>query len=168
MFNFGWGELVVIGIVALIAIGPKELPTVLRTLGQAMGKIRRMAAEFQGQFHEAIREAELTDLKKQAEDFTTDISSYDPMADTQKEVERAFEIPDLDKPAEPPASAVTETAGALPVPSVEPATPLPEVTPLPDVDVPLPEPPAPLTEKDFAAAEPQPARPTQKQAGGSA
>ena len=45
MFNFGWGELVVIGIVALIAIGPKELPTVLRTLGQWMGKIRRMANE---------------------------------------------------------------------------------------------------------------------------
>ena len=43
MFNLGWGELVVIGIVALIAIGPKELPTVLRTLGQYMGKVRRMA-----------------------------------------------------------------------------------------------------------------------------
>ena len=45
MFDIGWGELVVIGIVALIAIGPKELPTVLRTLGQYMGKVRRMAAE---------------------------------------------------------------------------------------------------------------------------
>ena len=46
MFDIGWGELVVIGIVALIAIGPKELPTVLRTLGQYTAKIRRMAADF--------------------------------------------------------------------------------------------------------------------------
>ena len=44
MFDIGWGELVVIGIVALIAIGPKELPTVLRTLGQYMAQIRRMAS----------------------------------------------------------------------------------------------------------------------------
>ncbi len=70
MFNLGWGELVVIGIVALIAIGPKELPTVLRTLGQWMGKVRRMANEFQGQFQEAMREAEFADLKKHADDIS--------------------------------------------------------------------------------------------------
>ena len=67
MFGLNWGELVVIGIVALIAIGPKELPTVLRTIGQWMGKVRRMANEFQGQFQEALREAELADLQKHAE-----------------------------------------------------------------------------------------------------
>ena len=50
MFDIGWGELLVIGVVALIVIGPKELPGVLRSLGHWMGKIRRMAAEFQGQF----------------------------------------------------------------------------------------------------------------------
>ena len=87
MFGFGWGEIVVIGIVALIAIGPKELPTVLRSLGHWMGKIRRMANEFQGQFQEALREAELTDLKKQAEEVTNSITSYDPLKDTQKELE---------------------------------------------------------------------------------
>ncbi len=73
MFNFGWGELVVIGIVALIAIGPKELPTVLRTLGQWMGKVRRMANEFQGQFQEALREAEFADLKKHADDISSSV-----------------------------------------------------------------------------------------------
>ena len=46
MFEIGWSELLLIGIVALIAIGPKELPTVLRTLGQWMSKLRRMASEF--------------------------------------------------------------------------------------------------------------------------
>ncbi len=64
MFDIGWSELVVIAVVALIAIGPKELPGVLRMVGQWMGKARRMAAEFQGQFQEAMREAEMADLKK--------------------------------------------------------------------------------------------------------
>ena len=71
MFDIGWGELVVIGVVALIVIGPKELPTVLRTVGQWMSKIRRMAAEFQGQFQEAMREAEMADLKKQVDETTS-------------------------------------------------------------------------------------------------
>src|SRR5450631_3300894 len=64
MFDIGWSELVVIAVVALIAIGPKELPGVLRMVGQWMGKARKMAAEFQGQFQEAMREAEMADLKK--------------------------------------------------------------------------------------------------------
>ncbi len=163
MFDIGWGELVVIGIVALIAIGPKELPTVLRSLGQWMGKIRRMAAEFQGQFQEAMREAEMADLKKQADDLTSavaDVSNFDPMASVQKEMERAVETPEPAKAAGPS----TEVANAAPAPSPEPATPLPQVTALPEIKVPLPEPPAPVTEKDFAAAEPPPP----KQAGGSA
>src|SRR5882757_7216493 len=111
MFGLGWGEMVVIGIVALIAIGPKELPTVLRTIGHWMGKVRRMANEFQGQFQEALREAELTDLKKHADDIATDISNFDPMKDTQKEMEKAFEfddpLKDLDTSLEPkPAEAL--------------------------------------------------------------
>ncbi len=69
MFDIGWSELVVIGVVALIAIGPKELPGVLRSVGFWMGKVRRMASEFQGQFQEAMREAEMSDLKKHADDL---------------------------------------------------------------------------------------------------
>src|SRR5262245_16103350 len=114
MFDIGWGELVVIGIVALIAIGPKELPTVLRTLGQYMGKVRRMASEFQGQFQEAMREAELVELKKQAEDLKSsvsdlgssvrDLGNVDPLADAQ--IESAFDDaakPELPKPDAPSA-----------------------------------------------------------------
>ena len=51
MFDISWGKLVIIGVVALLVIGPKELPAVLRQLGPWMTKIRRMAAEFQGQFN---------------------------------------------------------------------------------------------------------------------
>jgi len=151
MFDIGWGELVVIGIVALIAIGPKELPTVLRTLGQFMGKVRRMAAEFQGQFHEAMREAEMADLKKHAEDIKSsvgDITNFNPIASTQKDIESAFEAADKgmtsEAPGETPAAALRE-----PAPQVE-------------IDVPLPELPSPVSEKDFAPAE----APPPKQAGG--
>lgn len=145
MFDIGWSELVVIGIVALIAIGPKELPTVLRTIGQYMGKVRRMASEFQGQFQEAMREAEVADLKKQADDLSSTVSSYtnyDPMADVQKSMEAAV----APEPGE-------NTVAAAPVPSAEAANP-------PPIDVPLPAPPAPVTSDDFAPAPPPP-----KQAG---
>jgi sec-independent protein translocase protein TatB len=158
MFDIGWGELVVIGIVALIAIGPKELPTVLRTLGQYMAKVRRMASEFQGQFQEAMREAELAELKKQAEDLkssvsdlgnsVSDLSKLNPLADTQKQIESAFD--DAAKPELPKS----DTSSAV---ENEPPSP-------PSVDMALPEPAAPVSEKDFTAAE----APPPKQAGGKA
>jgi sec-independent protein translocase protein TatB len=158
MFDIGWGELVVIGIVALIAIGPKELPTVLRTLGQYMAKVRRMASEFQGQFQEAMREAELHDLKKQAEDLgssVSDMTSFDPMADVQKDLQSAIESEPA-KPELPAPETQTESADAAAQTDAAP-------TALATVDVPPPAEPAPVPEKDFAAVEP-PA----KQAGGKA
>jgi sec-independent protein translocase protein TatB len=82
MFDIGWSELVVIAVVALIVIGPKELPSVLRNVGHWMGKVRRMAGEFQSQFQEAMREAEMADLKKHADDLNSVASSlskpFDP------------------------------------------------------------------------------------------
>jgi sec-independent protein translocase protein TatB len=78
MFDIGWSELVVIGVVALIAIGPKELPGVLRMVGQWIGKARRMAAEFQGQFNEAMREAEMEDIKKTFDDATAAARDLSP------------------------------------------------------------------------------------------
>jgi sec-independent protein translocase protein TatB len=90
MLEIGWGKLVLIGIVALIVIGPKELPTVLRTLGQWMTKLRRMASEFQTQFQEAMREAEMADLKKQVDEITGKAQSYtnfDPIADVRHDFE---------------------------------------------------------------------------------
>jgi sec-independent protein translocase protein TatB len=83
MFDINWSELVVIGVVALIVIGPKELPAVLRGIGQWTTKIRRMAGEFQSQFQEAMREAEMADLKKQVDELGDAAkgvaSSFDPL-----------------------------------------------------------------------------------------
>ena len=75
MFDIAWSELMLVGAVALVVIGPKDLPKAMRTVGQTVGKIRRMAGEFQGQFNEAMREAELHDLKKQVEDVGGSVSS---------------------------------------------------------------------------------------------
>ena len=184
MFSFGWGEIVLIGIVALIAIGPKELPTVLRTVGQMLAKVRRMANEFQGQFQEALREADIADLKKHAEDVVSDISSYNPMEETQKDIEKSLDFRDssFDEPSGSPTSTAADftpdAAAEIAGPSSAPAElPAPQVaqSDLPKIDVPLPDPPAPLTEKDFADAAPQPAAPNTvpsqeppKQAGGKA
>ncbi len=102
MFDIGWSEFVVIAVVALIAIGPKELPGVLRMVGQWMGKARKMAAEFQGQFQEAMREAEMADLKKsfdEVKEAATGFTSGNIMTSLQKDVSEALKIDDVDKPA---------------------------------------------------------------------
>ena len=76
MFDIGWSEFAVIAVVALIAIGPKELPGVLRMVGQWIGKARKMAGEFQGQFQEAMREAEMSDLKKSFDEVKQAASGF--------------------------------------------------------------------------------------------
>ena len=127
MFDIGWSEFVLIAVVALIAIGPKELPGVLRTVGQWMGKARKMAAEFQRQFQEAMREAEMADLKKsfdEVKEAASGFSSGNLITSLQRDVTDALKIDD-DKPAaaiEPPPAAPVETPAAT-----EPLAITPEV-----------------------------------------
>jgi sec-independent protein translocase protein TatB len=143
MFDIGWSELVVIAVVALIAIGPKELPGVLRMVGQWMGKARKMAAEFQGQFQEAMREAEMADLKKtfdEVKDAATGFASDNVMTSLQKDVGDALNIGDIDKPAIDATSKID--APEMPIPetfteadahaaAMEPLAITREVQPLP-------------------------------------
>jgi sec-independent protein translocase protein TatB len=118
MFDLSWSELLLIGVVALIFIGPKELPGVLRTLGQWMSKIRRMAGDFQNQFHDAMREAELADLKKEVDEMAAhaaNYSNFDPLADVRKGMETAqrdIEGAMTDKPAPAAAAADAPVAPA--------------------------------------------------------
>ena len=106
MFDISWTEFLLIGVVALIVIGPKELPAVLRMLGQWTRRVRSMAADFQGQFQEAMREAEMADLKKQVDDIAHDIKSYDPLKDVRSDVEAAGKDiqSSLEKPVTTPTS----------------------------------------------------------------
>src|ERR1700692_1317009 len=102
MFDIGWSEFVLIAVVALIVIGPKELPGVLRMVGQWMGKARKMAAEFQGQFQEAMREAEMADLQKSFEEVYEAAHGFtggNIMSSLQKDVSDSLRIDDVDKPA---------------------------------------------------------------------
>jgi sec-independent protein translocase protein TatB len=149
MFDIGWSELVVIGVVALIAIGPKELPGVLRSVGQWVTKIRGMASEFQGQFQEAMREAEMADLKKEVDNIT---GSLNTPFDAAKTIDSNW-TPDTpagsDIATAPPAgddsaAVVTSQPPAAEPPGAEP--------PEPTSEPPAPEPPMPAVEP--SAAEP--------------
>lgn len=94
MLDFDVGKLVVIGVVALIVIGPKDLPRVLRQVGNAVGKMRRMANEFQGQFMEAMREADVENLKKEVEsvaDLAKVDVAFDPIRDMKEQITSAVE-----------------------------------------------------------------------------
>jgi sec-independent protein translocase protein TatB len=84
MFDFGAGELIVIGVVALVAIGPKELPGLLRTVGQAVGKMRRMAGDFQNQFSDAMREADMAEAQKLISDIKSDMSGVAASAEIKE------------------------------------------------------------------------------------
>ena len=71
MFDFDASKLLIVGVIALIFIPPKDLPRVLRQVGQFVGKMRRMASECQGQFMDAMREADMTDLREEARKLAT-------------------------------------------------------------------------------------------------
>jgi sec-independent protein translocase protein TatB len=142
MFDIGWGELLIIGMVALIAIGPKELPGVLRTLGQWMGKIRRMASDFQGQFQEAMREAEMAEVRKEFESITEAV----PKLDT------ALDLPSANESWKAPAaseSAESANPSAIGATAAPPET-LPQST---EVVAPAPEPASQLAEAVEAGPE---------------
>jgi sec-independent protein translocase protein TatB len=135
MFDFSSGELLLIAVAALVFIKPKDLPGVLRVVGQWTGKIRRMAGEFQDQFREAMREAEMADLKKEVDEAASKFTSgADPFADIQRAVEW-----------KPPESTGTSTSGTS-------APPAADAPPAPPADAVVAEPAA-------ASATPPPADP---------
>src|SRR5215207_8295788 len=130
MFDLSWGEVMVIGAVALIVIGPKDLPKTLRTLGNMTAKVRRMASEFQSQFNDAMREAELDEIRKQVEGVNQSVADFNPIQTVRDELKGAIETPfapaasdTLAAPAEPVAlPPVPEPAAAVAIePLIAPA-----------------------------------------------
>ena len=113
MFDIGWSELLVIGVVAVIVVGPKELPRLMRTFGHYVGKVRHMAADFQRQFEEAVRDSEIDEVRKAMQDFHAEVSDV-KLGGT---VDKPLMMP---KPA-PPEPAVSEAAEAgQPAPKPKP------------------------------------------------
>lgn len=151
MFDIGWSELLIVGAIALIVIGPRDLPRTLRAIGQMTAKIRRMAGEFQGQFNEAMREAELDEIRRNVESVKDVTSAFDkpfnPIETARNEIKNAIEgagtvakedpaakdgaatapapvdLPPPDLPAAPdPARAIAAAPAAEPAPKPRRAT----------------------------------------------
>src|SRR6204780_4619291 len=122
MFDISWTEFMLIGVVALIVIGPKELPAVLRTVGQWTRKVRSMAADFQSQFQEAMREAEMGDLKKQVDDLAHDVKNFDPLKDVRSDLEATSKDIERSLEAKPEPTAEPPLDGGFAVSDAAPAT----------------------------------------------
>ena len=108
MFDVGWSELVVIGVVALVVIGPRDLPGALRTLGRLVGQVKRMASDFQGQFNEALREAELDGLRREVDDL-------------RRSTRSALATPDIDAMMRQPLSSQIKNEKPASTPAAAPA-----------------------------------------------
>lgn len=102
MFDIGWSELLLIGGVALVVIGPKDLPRALRTLGQTTTKVKRMAADFQRQFNEAVREADMEEFRKGVSDVVETArdlkNNFNPIDKLRSEIKGAIDDSDPRKP----------------------------------------------------------------------
>ncbi|SCB16678.1 Sec-independent protein translocase protein TatB [Rhizobium hainanense] len=126
MFDIGWSELVIIAVVALVVIGPKELPSTLRTIGKMTARARKVAGEFRAQFDEAMREADLDDVRQTIADaqklnpVNSLREAMNPLRDMGNEIKA-----DLQRAATPDKAAPA-------------ATPLPS-EPVPGVSSGLPE-----------------------------
>ncbi|MET0638908.1 MAG: Sec-independent protein translocase protein TatB [Hyphomicrobium sp.] len=123
MFDISWSELLILAIVTLVFVGPKELPVFLRTLGRYAGTVRRHANDFKAQFDAAMREAELDSMRKEVEQMQTSINS---------EVMRA-------KTSIADAGAAAKIEAPSVVASLEPASTPSAPTPLPPLPTPASE-----------------------------
>jgi sec-independent protein translocase protein TatB len=103
MFDIGWSELLVIAVVAIVVVGPKDLPRLMRTFGHYMGKVRRMASDFQRQFEEAVRDSELDEVRKAMHEVRATASSV------TAEIDKPLMTPQP-KPASPPLVPPPETS----------------------------------------------------------
>lgn len=158
MFDIGWSELLVIGVVLIVVVGPKDLPRMLRTFGKTMTQLRRMAGDFRKQFDEALSEAELDDVR----DSVRDLKAMDPRKDLRKALDpmravgdeirsslraatKAPEptIPSATAPAAPAEPSVVGNTDMQPMAS-NPAVHKPADSPLPAAAQPAAVQPAPV------------------------
>jgi sec-independent protein translocase protein TatB len=105
MFDIGWSELLVIAVVAIVVVGPKDLPRLMRSFGHYAGKLRRAASDFQRQFEEAMRESEVDEVRKAIESVRENTPSIDLKAPIDKPVM-------LPKQSQPPVPANSPAADA--------------------------------------------------------
>lgn len=151
MFDLAWSHILLIAVVALLVIGPKDLPRVLRTAGKWVGRARSIAREFQGTLDQMIREAELEDVRKEVEAAATiDVAgSIENSVDPGGEIKKTFDEPAVETTV-PPPEIVADAPAAAPEGSPAPAAPHPA-----EPAAPTAEPPAPVAEPTTSTAEPE-------------
>ncbi len=161
MFDIGWTELLVIAVVLIVVVGPKDLPPMLRAFGKMTARARKVAGEFRAQFDEALREAELDDVRRTISDaqqlnpVNSLREAMNPLRQMGNEIKADLQnATRVDKPAEQAVQNKTEVPPAdvsAPAPSLS----LPETPPV----VPGPQPVAAATVAPVAVAEkPKPVR----------
>jgi sec-independent protein translocase protein TatB len=121
MFNIDWGELFVIVVVALIVVGPKDLPRMMRKVGQWAGRARAMADQFRRSFDDIARQSELEELRAEVNRLQT--SAMDPAAEIESAMYPQGRLPDLNSnlgdesftaPTPPPADPPPPASSAVP------------------------------------------------------
>lgn len=126
MFDIGWQELLIIAVVALIVIGPKDLPTAIRAITRWIARARELARDFQHGIDEVVREADLEDLKKQVTQIQhTDINktieeTIDPTGAIRRDLALDDVRQELGKAAETVSSTASEARAATDVPGTTP------------------------------------------------
>jgi sec-independent protein translocase protein TatB len=155
MFGLSWSEILIIGIVALVFIGPNDLPKAMKTAARWMSAARKLAREFQGHVDDLVREAELDELREQARKMATQpLSALESMVDPNQEIAKGLAAPD---------DLHGFMTGTSPVTPVEEPAALPPLAianePLP-AEAPAPKPKRkPAAKKTEAAAAPKPKAP---------
>ena len=118
MLDFSWSHILILLIVALVVVGPKDLPRLMRIVGQWMGKARAMADQFRKSFDDMARQAELDELRKEIEQLRTER----PLADIERDLDRAIIPDDMRSNAAPTVTAAPVETETAPPAEAEPQT----------------------------------------------
>ena len=122
MFEISWSELLILGVVTLIFVGPKEIPALMRTLGRYAGMVRRQANEFKAQFADAMRDMELDEMRKEMEAMQASVNAEVMAASQSLKTDAQSEVRPAHTADGPAAGAGPETGGAQELPPM-PAPP---------------------------------------------
>ncbi len=140
MFDFAWSELAVIGVVALLVIGPKDLPGAIKAVGDVVRKARRMAGEFQTHVDDMVKDANLQDVRNQI----NEIRNFDIKGALEKEIDKDGTI----------RSAFDTSNTPTPLPTTDPVAPDPGAA---IIDAPPVEDPIPVTAAEIVPEDTTPA-----------
>ena len=176
MFDLAWSEIALVAVVAIVVIGPKDLPDAIRNVAKGVKKLRAMAAEFQSHADELVKEAKLEDVRQQIQEIRNfDLKgTIERAVDNDGEIRRTFNddplkdawkptptsSPAVSEPAPPAGSVTSEATGAPEAPAFVPPTVAAfHADAQRDVSAPAPQPSATPPQIDGAAAPEKPATP---------